>query len=111
VLACAEPSEDETPAWPLSSDVLFESLLLEPVLLDVLESWLLEPLVVLDVVDELSVEVAVDVSFTDWVASRAAKPKPAVAATAVTARPADTATARRLPCSRDVMCSSFDGVH
>ena len=51
MLACAEPSEDETPDWPLSSDgLLLESLLLAPVPLDVAES----SLVVLDVVDELS---------------------------------------------------------
>jgi len=61
---------------------------------------------VLAVVGELLSLVVVevdDVDRVDCVASRAARPKPAVAATAVTARPVVTATVRRLPCSRDVI--------
>jgi hypothetical protein len=63
VLACAEPSEDETLPWPLLFDEVLESL----------ELLLLESsLVVVEVVDEPSVEVADDVSCADCVASRAA---------------------------------------
>jgi hypothetical protein len=103
VLDCAEPFEGDTLVWPLSVElVLLESLLLESPLLDVPALPVL-PFPVFVVVDELSVLSVVDVSREDSVASRAAKPKPAVAAIAVTASPAVTAAARRLPCSRDVI--------
>jgi hypothetical protein len=103
VLACAAPFEDETLVWPPLPD----GLLLE-LLVDVPE--LSSPELVVAVVDELSALLVVDVARADCVVSRAARPKPAVAATAVTARPAVSAVARRLPCSRDVMVASFDGV-
>jgi hypothetical protein len=103
VLACAAPFEDETLVWPPLPD----GLLLE-LLVDVPE--LSSPELVVAVVDELSALLVVDVARADRVVSRAARPKPAVAATAVTARPAVSAVARRLPCSRDVMVASFDGV-
>jgi hypothetical protein len=93
VLACAEPLEDPTLACPLLPDVVpLESV--------VLESVLLEPPLPVVLVDELPALLVDDV---DCVAAWAAKPKPAVAATAVTARPAVTTAARCLPCSRDVM--------
>jgi hypothetical protein len=100
VLAWAEPLEDETLEWPLLPDVvLLESVLLE----SVLELLLLEPLLPVVLVDELPALLVADVDCADCVAAWAARPKPVVAATAVTARPAVTAAERRLPCSRDVM--------
>jgi hypothetical protein len=108
VLACAAPFEDETLVWPPLPDGLLLELLVDVPELSSPDS--LSPELVVAVVDELSALLVVDVARADCVVSRAARPKPAVAATAVTARPAVSAVARRLPCSRDVMVASFDGV-
>jgi hypothetical protein len=122
VLACAEPPEGDTLTEPLLLVVvlLFAVVLLEPSspdwpspdssfsVLELVVELVVE--LVLAVDDELSLLAVVVVDFVASVASRAARPKPAVAAMAVTARPAVTMAARRLPCSRDVIVSSLDGV-
>jgi hypothetical protein len=103
--------DDETLDCPvLLESVVFESVLPEPVLFELvlLLSALLESSDV-PVVDDVSDVLAVDVEFVECVAARAASPKPALAATAVTARPAVIAAARRLPCSRAVMAPPSKG--
>jgi putative serine protease PepD len=93
--------EDPTLVCPLLPDVvLFESVLPE---LELPELELLEPLLPVVLVEALPALLVADVDCADCVAAWAARPKPAVAATAVNARPVVTAAVRRLPCSRDVM--------
>jgi hypothetical protein len=95
VLDCAEPFDDDTLVWP-------ESLLSDDAVLELLvESSVVDAVLVL----------VLDVVVVAWVVSRAARLKPAVAAMAVTARPAVTPATRRLPCSRDVIGCSFAVMH